>query len=140
MEKKVYKDTKFLSASQKSGAFNCFARVLKARDINKMDKNLYNHLHLHCGFIAHYDIFGFKAEYSGQDFRRFVAHFDRRSLLFGGWNHWVNMEGHADVNNDMVNLATSLAPQIYAELDQLKNSAEIKLCKALAEKHGLKIS
>jgi len=104
-----------------------------------MDKNLYEHLILHCGFIAHYSIHGFKAEYSGRDFRRFVERFDRNSRIFASWNHWVSGE-YADVNNDMVDLATAMAPQIYAELDAAEKAAEIQLCKAIAAKHGLKVN
>lgn len=134
-----YTDTRYMTAAQKERAFNCFKRVLEERNIDKMDRNLYEHLHLHCGFIAHYNINGFKAEYSGQNFRRFVEHFDRNSRLFCGWNHWVNLEGFEDVNNDMVNLATAMAPTIYAELELEQKNAEIELCRALAKKHGLKI-
>ncbi len=133
-----YADSQFLSAKQKEKAYKTFERVLRERDINKMDHNLYDHLHLHCGFIAHYSIHGFKDEYSGLEFRRFVEHFDRNSEMFNSWCHWAKGE-YADVNQDMVNLATSMAPQIYAELAQKQRSAEIELCKALAAKNGLKV-
>jgi hypothetical protein len=116
MKKDVYQDTKYFSASQKNRAFNCFTRVLKTRDINTMDKNLYEYLHLNCGFIAHYNIHRFKTEYDGHEFCRFIEHFDRNSQIFHSCSHWVTREGFADVNNDMVALATSMAPQIYAEM------------------------
>ena len=38
-----------------------FRRVIEARDISLMNKELYQFLNLYCGFIAHYDINGFKA-------------------------------------------------------------------------------
>ncbi|OPX89440.1 MAG: hypothetical protein A4E53_01517 [Pelotomaculum sp. PtaB.Bin104] len=134
-----YSDTKFFTAKQKERAYKCFIRVLKERNIDKIDKNLYEHLIQHCGFIAHYNIHGFKAEYSGGDFRRFVEHFDRNSRVFANWNHWIREE-YADVNNDMVDLATAMAPQIYAELDAAERAAEIQLCKAIAAKHGVNYS
>lgn len=138
-ETKKYSDTKFMTARQKERAFDCFKRVLEARDISKMDSNLYKHLTLHCGFIAHYDIHSFKATYSGQGFRSFVEHFDRNSRAFHGWNHWVRLEGYEDINSDMVKLATAMAPTIYAELDLQQKNAEIDLCRAIAEKYGLKV-
>ena len=38
-----------------------FTKVIKSRDINNMTRELYNFLNLYCGFIAHYDINGFKS-------------------------------------------------------------------------------
>ena len=40
-----------------------FKEVIENRDINRMSKELYDFLTLYCGFIAHYDINGFKATY-----------------------------------------------------------------------------
>lgn len=134
-----YADAKFMSAKEKERAFKCFKRVLETRDISRMDKNLYEHLHLHCGFIAHYNIDGFKAAYSGQNFRRFVERFDRNSKAFQSWNHWVDAPDYSDINNDMVDLATELAPTIYAELKAKERAAEVELCRAVAEKHGFKV-
>jgi len=46
-----------------------FEEVIKHKDINRINKELYEFLHLNCGFIAHYDINGFKASYrSPRDF------------------------------------------------------------------------
>jgi len=39
-------------------------RIFKAKDINKLTLKGYNELNLMSGFIAHYDINGFKAYYS----------------------------------------------------------------------------
>jgi len=56
-----------------------FKEVIEKKDINKMSKELYNFLNLYCGFIAHYDINGFKATYQvPRDFAGvFIKHFDR---------------------------------------------------------------
>ena len=44
---------------------NIVRNVLAAcRDIEKLNKTGYSFLYLACGFIAHYDINGFKAYYS----------------------------------------------------------------------------
>jgi hypothetical protein len=40
-----------------------FRKVIEARDISLMNKELYQFLNLYCGFIAHYNINGFKATY-----------------------------------------------------------------------------
>jgi hypothetical protein len=56
-----------------------FREVIQNRDINRMNKELYNFLNLYCGFIAHYNINGFKATYQApRDFAEvFIKHFDR---------------------------------------------------------------
>ena len=63
-----------------------FRKVIENRDIGHMKKELYEFLHLHCGFIAHYDINGFKATYSRpEDFGDvFIRHFDCEHRYFDG--------------------------------------------------------
>jgi len=63
-----------------------FRQVIETRDISLMNKELYQFLNLYCGFIAHYDINGFKATYSApKDFAEvFIRHFDREHCYFDG--------------------------------------------------------
>ena len=63
-----------------------FKEVIENKDIGRMNKELYEFLHLHCGFIAHYDINGFKATYkSPRDFAEvFIRHFDREHRYYSG--------------------------------------------------------
>jgi hypothetical protein len=63
-----------------------FKEVIETRNIDKMNKELYEFLHLHGGFIAHYDINGFKATYkSPRDFAEvFIRHFDRQHRYYQG--------------------------------------------------------
>jgi len=51
-----------------------------------MQKELYEFLHLHCGFIAHYNMDGFKAAYKApKDFEKiFIRHFDPEHRYFDG--------------------------------------------------------
>ena len=55
-----------------------FRKVIEARNINCMNKELYQFLTLYCSFIAHYNINGFKATYAHpRDFAEvFIRHFD----------------------------------------------------------------
>ena len=55
-----------------------FKEVIENRDIDRMSRELYDFLYLYCGFIAHYDINGFRATYrSAMDFSEvFIKHFD----------------------------------------------------------------
>ncbi len=63
-----------------------FKEVIESRDIDRMSKELYDFLPLNCGFIAHYDIDGFKATYKApRDFADvFIRHFDREHRYHSG--------------------------------------------------------
>lgn len=63
-----------------------FRRVIESRDMGHMDKELYQFLNLHCGFIAHYNIHGFRETYASPgDFAGvFIRHFDEDHRYFCG--------------------------------------------------------
>jgi len=63
-----------------------FRQVIEKQDMSLMKRELYEFLHLHCGFIAHYNIDGFKATYSApRDFAdTFIRHFDPEHRYFDG--------------------------------------------------------
>jgi hypothetical protein len=63
-----------------------FQEVIGNKDIDRMNKELYEFLILHCGFSAQYDINGFKATYgSPGDFADvFIRHFDREHPYYSG--------------------------------------------------------
>jgi hypothetical protein len=61
-----------------------FKEVIETRNIDKMNKELYQFLNLYCGFIAHYNINGFKDTYRNpREFAdTFIRHFDRNHPYF----------------------------------------------------------
>jgi len=63
-----------------------FKKVIEQRDLSLMNKELYQFLNLYCGFIAHYNIHGFRNVYSQpNDFADvFIRHFDRDHRYFNG--------------------------------------------------------
>ena len=63
-----------------------FMRIIESRDISLMNKELYQFLNLYCGFIAHYNINGFKGVYAApKDFADvFIRHFDKGHRFFDG--------------------------------------------------------
>jgi hypothetical protein len=63
-----------------------FQEVIENKDIDRMNKELYNFLILYSGFIAHYDINGFKSTYRNPvDFSEvFIKHFDRNHRYYQG--------------------------------------------------------
>ena len=74
----MFTDAEFMTAREKELVLRNWQRFLQhglKRD--HFTKRLYEHLHLHCGFIAHYNIHGFYDEYfqSGADTERFFDNF-----------------------------------------------------------------
>jgi hypothetical protein len=63
-----------------------FKEVIENMDIGRMSKELYDFLNLYCGFVAHYDINGFKAVYrKPMDFAEvFIKHFDKDHPYYVG--------------------------------------------------------
>ena len=63
-----------------------FRQVIESRDMSRMNKELYQFLNLYCGFIAHYNIHGFRETYaSPREFADvFIRHFDQGHRYFCG--------------------------------------------------------
>lgn len=74
----MFTDTKFMTAHEKALVLKSWERFLRHGMKRKhFTKRLYDHLHQHCGFIAHYNIHGFYSEYfeASQDIKRFFENF-----------------------------------------------------------------
>lgn len=73
-----FQDVEFMTARKKQLVLKNWKTFLK-HGLRKehFTKRLYQHLHLHCGFIAHYNIHGFYSTYfeAGQDTERFFEQF-----------------------------------------------------------------
>jgi hypothetical protein len=52
-----------ISSAQETQIINSLTRVFKTGNIDKLTKAAYNFLYLSSGFIAHYNIHGFRDEY-----------------------------------------------------------------------------
>jgi len=61
-----------------------FRRIIETRDLSLMHKELYDFLIQYCGFIAHYNIHGFRDTYADpKEFADiFIRHFDRDHCYF----------------------------------------------------------
>ena len=74
-----------------------FRQVIEARDMSLMNGELYQFLNLYCGFIAHYNIHGFRETYAspGEFAHVFMRHFDRGHGYFCG-NYACHEEPYQD--------------------------------------------
>jgi len=90
----MFTDAQFMTAREKELVLKNWETFLKHGLQRKhFTKRLYNHLHLHCGFIAHYSRDGFYSTYfeAGEDTQCFFEHF---------CNHTTTMD-YDDLNTAM---------------------------------------
>jgi len=95
----MFKDAQFMTAKEKELVLKNWKTFLK-HGLKKQHftKRLYEHLHLHCGYIAHYSGDGFYSTYfeAGQDTERFFEHF----CTYTAQNYGANSD-YDDLNTAM---------------------------------------
>jgi len=111
----------------------------------KFTKSLYNHLIMHCMFIAHYDINGFYYTYfeSGDDTVHFLSQFDDSKgmpmSVEYGMASWLTNDEFYDINIEMVRVAAKYIPVLTKRANARQKSHDIDLAKMLLAKHGLSL-
>jgi len=104
-----------------------FRKVIESKDINKMTKELYDFLNLYCGFIAHYDINGFKSVYcTPKQFADvFIRHFDSGHRYFNGI-HPYHDEQYKDSGFTKAQIKREFCRIVGMYKDSITNWAEAK--------------
>jgi len=106
-------------------------------------KALYEHLIMHCSFIAHYNLQGFYSTYfeEGEDTVHFLSQFDNsngipKSVEYG-MIYWYTDPDYNDLNSEMCRVASKYIPVLIkvARLNQVK--ADTARAEALLSKHNL---
>jgi len=110
-----FTDVQFMTAKEKMLVLKSWETFLK-HGLKKQHftKRLYEHLHLHSGFIAHYNIWGFYSTYfeAGEDTQRFFEHF----CSYTTQNYGANID-YDDLNTAM--------REVYDKYKEtIKNQAE----------------
>ncbi len=130
-----FADSEFMTGKDKQAVYRNFATCLEQRSLEKMDKRAYHFYHMHCGFIAHYNIHGFRAEYSGAQFLRFLEHFSEWGNLFG-----VPLRGeYGDLGRALHRLARDEIPRVQQEFANRAHNAKVALLRQLADELGYRI-
>ena len=122
----MFTDVQFMTAKEKELVLKNWRTFLQ-HGLKKehFTKRLYNHLHLHCGFIAHYNIHGFYSTYfeAGQDTERFFEHFCNYSAR----NYGANID-YDDLNTAMRQVFSqyedTIATQTESDIDNRLNLLE----------------
>jgi hypothetical protein len=143
METNQFKDTQFMTADEKRRVLNAWVRFLKGGlKWEQFTKALYEHLIMHCSFIAHYNRHGFYCTYfeNPEDTIRFLSQFDPngdRASVEYGWNSWLG-DDYEDINNAMCQVLRPFMDDLRARLMGTAKNDDLNQAKALLVKHGIK--
>jgi hypothetical protein len=137
-----FRDAEFMSAREKELVRKAWVRFLKhGLRFEDFSRRLYEHLHLHCQFIAHYDRAGFYRTYfeNGKDTVRFLSQFDKRgecrSIEYGMMS-WREGE-YEDLARAMIEEASAYIPELLGKAQARQRKADIAEAQRLLAKHGL---
>jgi hypothetical protein len=134
----IMKDVEFMTAKEKEKVLRNWNTFIKFRFQRKhFTKALYNHLHLHCSFIAHYNIDGFHSTYfsNPSDTKRFLDHFNRNSAKLG-FSYWMNDSDYKDLNSPMCELVEEMYDELTKEATGKEKARDLIRARQLAEKWG----
>ncbi len=138
----TFRKVEFMSVRDKQLVLKAWVRFLKnGLRFADFTKRLYEHLHLHCSFIAHYNQAGFYSTYfeNGEDTVKFLSQFDKRGEcrsveLGGSW--WLGGD-YDDLNRAMIEEAAKFIPALVEKAQTEQQDADVAHARALLAKHGL---
>jgi hypothetical protein len=125
----MLKDSKFMTAEQKKKVLRQWDKFIEGGfGFHLFTDAIYQHLNLHCGFIAHYNRAGFYSTYWNGDFIAFVrktgmlvrpapgvfVNWERLLASFRCWGEWADMG---------VNMLHTLKSHIISTLRELEDEA-----------------
>jgi hypothetical protein len=117
----IMKDAEFMTIKEKEKVLKAWTRFIKGGcKFSQFTKSLYNHLIMHCMFIAHYDRFGFYNTYFNNEKNKqiFFSQFDKiygcKSIEMGSTMWLTNgndvCQQYYDINNAMVDAYMDSCP------------------------------
>ena len=141
------KDVKFMTAQDKARVLRQWEGFLKGGlRWEQFHRALYDHLILHCEFIAHYNRNGFYSTYfeNGDDTVRFLTQFDNRQgipdSIEYGVPYWYTAPDYNDVNSEMCRIAVKYIDRLTGQALNKQEEADIAEARKLLSKHGIQLS
>jgi len=138
------KDCEFMTAGAKRKLLSHWQRFLESGlEWNAFRKAIYEHLHLHCEFIAHYNREGFFSVYFGDEpaktcafLRQFDPDGDGKSVDYG-LVYWITSDDYGDVNQAMREIARPHIQRLTEQACQREREQDFATIKRLLAKHGI---
>lgn len=112
----VMTDVKFMTAREKHMVLRQWNLFVKnGCQFGHFTKRLYNHLIMHCSFIAHYNRNGFWHTYfsTQEDRRRFFNQFQTGISHEYGSTHWLFDQDYLDINNEMCEIIHDIPMEMW---------------------------
>jgi hypothetical protein len=141
MRKYEFSDTEFMSGREKELVLKAWVRFLRnGLRWEDFTRRLYEHLHLHCQFIAHYNRAGFYETYfeRGEDTVRFLSQFDKRGECRSveyGMTIWQTGD-YGDLARAMIEEASAYVPKLIEQAQAREREADLAEAQRLLRKHG----
>lgn len=146
-----FRSVEFMSVEEKQAVLRDWERFLRNM-VNRggrvserlFTKRLYEHLHLHCSFIAHFSRKGFFGTYfvnpgaTLQFFRQFDSENRGRSVECGG--SWWLRGDYEDLNGAMCQAFEVVKAELLPMLRERAKQNDIAKAAVLLAKHGLAIA
>ncbi len=132
-----FTDAQYMTAQQKRRVLGDWVRFFQSgMELKRFTKRLYQHLTLHCSFIAHFNRQGFFDTYfaNPESFQRFLNQFDRTKGCVSseyGMTYWIR-DGN-DVSAEYYDLNNALVDAIADMLPALREQARQRAVEAAQE-------
>lgn len=141
MKQYQFRGGEFMSVREKELVLKAWVRFLRGGlRFSDFSRRLYEHLHLHCQFIAHCDRAGFHRTYfeRGEDTLQFLSQFDGRGECRSveyGMTSWRDGD-YGDLAEAMVEEAAPFVPKLMADAQARQREADLAEARRLLAKHG----
>ena len=138
-----FKDVEFMTAKEKELVCRQWRTFVEGGFQRKHFTNrIYQHLSLHCSFIAHYDINGFYDVYFSNDrlnTLRFIEQFTTGKSAEMGMDYWIGGD-YADLNPAMMEIMQINADKLTTKLSNNIQTEELGYAQKIAGKYGMTLS
>lgn len=136
------KTVQFMSAKEKELVLKQFKTFIENGLQQKhFTSRLYEHLHLHCAFIAHYNISGFYGTYFNGDYddiKAFISHFLTHDREYH--NDYYCMNDYADINIAIANVLKENYDTITNKAKSETKQKNINIIKSLMAESNITLS